>query len=1154
MRRAMAIAPWEARLLLVGGVILALVAAVMLALITGARAAETCDLLVGELVSVEGQVEIRRSDAANWERAQLGEPLCQRDSVHVGARSRGTIALINDAILRLDQNTTINLVEITRDPEERSFLDVVLGAFQSFSRSPRTLGVNTPYLNATIEGTEFALRVEQTRSYLTVLEGRVAAANQHGKAQVAAGQTVVAEAGRAPAPYVLVQPRDAVQWALYYPPVLAVTSGQSKQAPAGLSAPLAEALALAERRDVQGALAVLDRVPEQERDAQYHLYRGAFLLNVGQAAEARADLDRALAIEPSAGLAYALRAVINVVQNRKQEALADAERAIELNPTETAPKIALSYAQQADFRLEAARDTLIGATTEQPEDALAWARLSELWLMLGYRDRAREAAARAAALAPNLARVQVVRGFAALVEFRSEEAKEAFSRAIAFDSADPLPRLGRGLALISDGALQRGRREIEVAAGLDSSNALIRTYLGKAYFEEKRDPLDADQFAIAKELDPLDPTAYFYDAIRKQSVNRPGEALQDLQAAIERNDNRAIYRSREQLDEDRAARGASLGRIYDDLGFHELGVREATESLAFDPANASAHRFLSDTYQGVRRREIARVSELLQAQLLQDININPVQPSISETNLNIITGGGPAQAGFNEFTPLFERNEIQFDASGIAGNENTFGGEGVVSALYDELSISAGAFHYETEGGRPNQDINHDIYNIFTQYAVTPELNVQLEYRHRESKHGDLALNFDPDDISHDFDQRLNQDIGRAGLRYSPTPNSDFLLSFIYSDRKDKQSDRFPDVFGIPDIDLAADNSVDDKGYQIEAQHLYRRDRFNLTTGFSYTGVDTKFSDEFEFVSPFFPPIPEEEASGTTSSEITHPHGYVYGSVNLPDPVTWTLGLSVDDYEEEPLEVHKVNPKFGVQWNVTNDVVLRGAAFRTVKPALVANRTIEPTQIAGFNQFFDDVNGTEAWRWGVGADWRITNELFVGAEATWRDLDVPIFLGSDDVVREHWDEQSHRAYAFWTPIPEVALSAQFVYDHFNAEKGEGTDSGVPRKVQTFSVPLVARYFHPDGFFAGIGGTFVAQDVDRTASAPGSDGSDTFFLLDAAIGWRFPKRLGIASLGVTNLLDEDFDYQDDSFREFRDEPSIGPYLPDRQIVGRITLNF
>ena len=98
--------------------------------------------------------------------------------------------------------------------------------------------------------------------------------------------------------------------------------------------------------------------------------------------------------------------------------------------------------------------------------------------------------------------------------------------------------------------------------------------MGKAYYEEKRGPLDEREYAIAKELDPKDPTPWFYDAIAKQTTNRPVEALQDIQKAIELNDNRAVYRSSLQLDSDLAARSANLGRIYSDLGFQQLALVE----------------------------------------------------------------------------------------------------------------------------------------------------------------------------------------------------------------------------------------------------------------------------------------------------------------------------------------------------------------------------------------------------------------------------------------------------------------------------------------------------------------------------------------------------------------------------------------------------
>ena len=128
----------------------------------------------------------------------------------------------------------------------------------------------------------------------------------------------------------------------------------------------------------------------------------------------------------------------------------------------------------------------------------------------------------------------------------------------------------------------------------------------------------------------------------------------------------------------------------------------------------------------------------------------------------------------------------------------------------------------------------------------------------------------------------------------------------------------------------------------------------------------------------------------------------MYGNVNLPDPVTWTLGVSYDHYEEQGLKVDKVNPKFGVEWNVTDDLVLRGAVFRNVKPALVTNQTLEPTQIAGFNQLFDDTNAAAAWHYAVGVDHRLLSNLFIGTEATWREVSDPIheFSMTDSNTRE----------------------------------------------------------------------------------------------------------------------------------------------------------
>ena len=281
-------------------------------------------------------------------------------------------------------------------------------------------------------------------------------------------------------------------------------------------------------------------------------------------------------------------------------------------------------------------------------------------------------------------------GFAYLTQVKTKQAKDAFEKAIALDQADPLPRLGLGLAKIREGNLDEGGRDIEIAASLDPNNSLVRSYLGKTYYEEKRTALDEREYAVAKELDPKDPTPWFYDAIAKQTTNRPVEALHDLQKAIELNDNRAVYRSRLLLDADLAARSASLGRIYSDLGFQQLALVEGWKSVNTDPSNFSAHRFLADSYSVLPRHEIARVSELLQSQLLQPINITPIQPRLAESNLFLISAGGPGALSFNEFNPLFNRNGVAVQASGLVGENNTYAGEGVVSGIYKKASFSVG--------------------------------------------------------------------------------------------------------------------------------------------------------------------------------------------------------------------------------------------------------------------------------------------------------------------------------------------------------------------------------------------------------------------------------------------------------------------------------
>src|SRR5262245_18378760 len=75
-------------------------------------AADECPPGVGHIVSVDGQVELQPADGSSWQPAAVYQFLCQQDSVRTGPNSRAAVMLSNDAVLRLDQETTVHLVDI----------------------------------------------------------------------------------------------------------------------------------------------------------------------------------------------------------------------------------------------------------------------------------------------------------------------------------------------------------------------------------------------------------------------------------------------------------------------------------------------------------------------------------------------------------------------------------------------------------------------------------------------------------------------------------------------------------------------------------------------------------------------------------------------------------------------------------------------------------------------------------------------------------------------------------------------------------------------------------------------------------------------------------------------------------------------------------
>jgi tetratricopeptide (TPR) repeat protein len=1096
---------------------------------------------IARAVSVQGTVEAQKVGETQWQPVKLNDQFRAGDQIRTLERSRADVALLDQSVLRLNENTTITIQAVKE--ERTGVVDLLRGATHFFSRGPRSLEVQTPVVFAGVRGTEFFINVETDRTLLTIFEGTVVAENPAGSLTLTSGQSAIAEAGRAPVLRVVARPRDAVQWALYYPPVLYVRPDEFPAGP-GWPGMVRQSIEFYLRGDLQKAFESIATVPRTIRDPRVFAYRASLLLAVGRVDEANADIARVLNLNPNDSDALALQTIIAVVQNEQERALDLARQAVRAAPNSASALIALSYAQQSVFDLEGARATLQKAVKLEPQNALAWARLAEIHSSFGRLDQAFEAAQEAATLNPNLSRTQTVLGFAYLTQVKTQQAREAFEKAIAFDQADPLPRLGLGLAQIREGDLHGGRREIEIAASLDPNDSIIRSYLGKVYFEEKRTNLDQREYAVAKELDPQDPTPWFYDAIAKQTTNRPVEALQDMQKAIELNDNRAVYRSRLLLDSDLAARSAALAQIYSDLGFQELALVEGWKSVNTDPTNFSAHRFLADSYSVLPRHQIARVSELLQSQLLQPINITPIQPRLAESNLFLINTQGPATLSFNEFNPLFNRNGVSLLTSGLSGENDTYGGEGVISGIYNKTSFSVGGFHLTTDGFRKNADQKDNIADAFVQQELTPDTSIQAEYRYRNTEHGDLQQRFFLEDFFPGQRNTEERHTVRLGGRHAFSPNSILLGSFTYQDADFRQKD---EQFVIPGIS-SIDQKTPQDAFGAELQHLFRSRYFNLTSGVGYFDIDGELRATVGFG---FPPGPIEVQSATINLDLQHVNVYAYSYINLLRNVTFTVAASADFLRSGGPVVRdkdQFNPKFGITWEPIPGTTLRAAVFRTLKRTLITDQTLEPTQVAGFTQFFDDTNATDAWRYGGAIDQKFTKDLFGGVEFSKRDLTVPITDLIDPANPKYLESDAKEylgsAYLFWTPHPWLALRAEYIFERFTNEILTGIE---PKELNTHRVPLGISFFHPSGLSAPLTVTYWNQDGKflRIASGVVQPGGGNFWTVDAAINYRLPKRYGFITVGATNLFDQKFKFFNTDFNN----PTI---QPDRTFFARVTL--
>ncbi|MES2571693.1 MAG: FecR domain-containing protein, partial [Verrucomicrobiota bacterium] len=443
-----------------------------------------------ELVERENEV-VSQQQSRTWEQAAVGLKLQPRDKVRTGAKSRAVLAVTDRTTLRLDERTLAEIAVASINLNE--------GGIYYFSRERAPeIQITTPAANGFMRGTQVLMRVTAGgKTLCAVLEGEVEISNPHGRVLLRSGEQGEAEMGRAPRKTAMVEARNIIQWAIYYPGVLDVRElAMSESDRLAVSA----SLRAYGEGDLLGAL---EKYPKgyQASSPPACIYQAAVMLAVGRVDQARAAL---AGVPRNTPARQALEEMIDAVNF--------VERTTSQPPLTASGWMARSYYEQSRHRLEKALEAARRAATLAPEFGFAGVRVAELEFSFGHTAAAQRELNRSLPLSPRNGQAHALRGFLLSADNQVRAAREQFQSAMTLDGALANAWLGRGLCSIRQGRTFEGQRDLQIAATLEPNRSILHSYLGKS-FSQIGDKKSANKdFSRAKELDLNDPSPWLYSA------------------------------------------------------------------------------------------------------------------------------------------------------------------------------------------------------------------------------------------------------------------------------------------------------------------------------------------------------------------------------------------------------------------------------------------------------------------------------------------------------------------------------------------------------------------------------------------------------------------------------------------------------------------
>jgi hypothetical protein len=367
------------------------------------------------------------------------------------------------------------------------------------------------------------------------------------------------------------------------------------------------------------------------------------------------------------------------------------------------------------------------------------------------------------------------------------------------------------------------------------------------------------------------------------------------------------------------------------------------------------------------------------------------------------------------------------------------------------------------------------------------------------------------------------RDSWRLGLRHLFSQNAAIIANLTRSKYREQETDM-----------AFYSSAYDNVSYSAEIQSIYNVDSFKLITGIGHFTNNNSCNDlSLQSSMQIF--LCEIDNS---IFEASNSNAYLYSTTHLPYDFYLTAGGSIDRIDGSNIQKTTINPKLGITWLALPNSTIRFTSFKSQNRSLINDQTIEPTQFAGFNQFFDNVYGTEFWRHGIGIDHKLTNSIFLGYEWSKRNIELPGYLIENKInTEDRFEENSQRAYFNLVISDGLTIFLDYQY---NKTKTDALMS----PLITHKMPFGISWFQSTGFSLHINPIYVNQRYDFNNQ---KGDISNFLTLNATLRYRLPSRYGMLSMGVVNAFDDNFSYTTTDLQD--------PYLqPDRIFFSNLTLNF